>query len=112
MVSHGKQIGLVKGQVGGIFILELFMPDGLTATPRSGRVTPLYHKAFDNTVEDQPVVVAVLDMGNKVLYSQRSCFGKEFQFDLPDIGLQYNYRGFTLCGIQQSHTGTQCQQTF
>jgi len=62
-------------------IFELFAVDGTTASTGSGRIACLNHEVWDDTVEDDVIVVASLGESCKVLASFGRMVGVKLDCD-------------------------------
>ncbi len=66
-ICHAQDKRLVVGQVRAEFILKFVTPDGVAPCTIAFRVSGLNHETFDNSVEDQVVVVPIFGMCSEVL---------------------------------------------
>src|SRR5690606_35565422 len=89
-VRHGQHAHAVELQLRRALVLERLAPDRLPAAAGAGRVAALDHEVRDDAVEDDAVVVAVFDVGDEILASERSDLRVELELDLALRGFQFD----------------------
>lgn len=77
--------------MGSELVLKLDTPDGLAASAIATRVASLHHEAFDDTMEDDAVVVAGLRERSKILHRFGCMLRKQSKWDVTKRGM--NDRG-------------------
>ena len=68
-VGHRKEAWLVERDVACALVFKVLSPDGLPSHSGAGWVTTLNHELFDDAVENDAVVVAVLEVCGEVFAS-------------------------------------------
>jgi len=87
-VGHGEQTFLVEGDFTTALVFKGLSPDGFTSSTGASRVAALDHELFDDSMEDDAVVVAVLYVGAEVLAGLRCDVVEELQFDRALSGFE------------------------
>ena len=65
------------------FIFEFTSPDWLPSRAIPEGVTSLNHKAFDNSVENQVVIISISAMGGKIFHSSWALFWVQAYMKIP-----------------------------
>ena len=73
------------------FILERSSPDAFAAHAGAFRVAALNHKAVDDAVEADTVIVTLFCMGHKVFDCLWCFFREQSHLDGSHVGLHYDY---------------------
>jgi len=96
-IGHGNGPGRVavpvKFRRGIDLIIKAATPDGLTPPSGSGWVPALDHKPFDDPVEDDSIIVALVGQGDKIFGRFRSIGFQQFKADGPIVGLNDSLAG-------------------
>lgn len=71
------------------------------------KTTALDHKTINDPVKDGTVKVATLYIFQKVSHSLGGFFSVQFQFDIAEIGVQYNHR-VTVISVQMIRERKTC----
>ena len=87
-VGHREDAWLVEGDITSALVFEILAPNGLATHTGASWIATLDHEFFDDTMEDDTVVVAVLDVSGEIFASLRCDVFEELEFDV------------TLCGFE------------
>ena len=68
-------------------ILEFPSPDGVPSRSITIGAPCLYHKPFDNSVENKALVIALLGMSQEISTSLGAILRKELKVDIPKCSL-------------------------
>ena len=74
---------------GAELILKLTAPDRLATGTGAGRIARLYHEALDHTMEQMPVVVAVLAVHAEIFHRFRALLATQAQVNVTHRRVQY-----------------------
>ena len=93
-VGHGEKSWLIKFDIAGAFVFEVFAPDGFAAAPGSGRVAALDHELLNDAVKDHVVVIAALAVGGEVFAGLWRDVVKEIECDRTLSGFECYFHLF------------------
>ncbi len=89
-------------------VLEVSAPNGGASCAITQRVSRLYHKAADHTVECQAVVVTIAAVRNKVLHSLGTLNAKELYVDIAHCSVDNSHGSLALsassCALASCHS--------
>lgn len=70
------------------FIFEIAAPNRFAASSSTSWIAGLYHKSFDDAMEDVTIVIAILAVHAEILYRFWTLGGKQFQMNVPTRCMQ------------------------
>ena len=83
---------MINLQIGHNFIFEFSTPNRFSASSCSKWTSGLYHKTFDDSMEDMTIVISISSVNNKVLHSFRHFIFEKLEIDIALRRTKANFR--------------------